>query len=160
MVAFYKKATGKPSITYHEALDEALCYGWIDGVRRGVDEESYTVRFTPRRQGSVWSQVNLKKVKALLEQGRMRPSGLEAFEKQIPANYSFERPIELSGEYLERLQAHQKAWAFWERQPVSYRRPASHWVMSAKREETRERRLRILIDDCLAEVRIKPLRRS
>lgn len=158
IVGFYKKASGKPSITYQEALDEALCFGWIDGVRHSVDEESYKQRWTPRRQGSQWSQVNLGKVERLIQEGRMHPAGMAELEKHRPAGYSFENPLELSAEYLARFTP--RARAFWESQPfASYRRPAAHWVMSAKQQATRERRLKELIEDSQNGLRIKLLRR-
>lgn len=159
VVGFYKVGSGRPSLTYHQALDEALCYGWIDGVRRSLDASSYTIRFTPRRKGSAWSQVNLRKAEALIQAGRMMPPGLWALERQVPASYSFEDPKELPPECLARFDA--AALAFWESQPyASYRRPAAHWVMSAKRPETREKRLQQLIADCRAGLRIKQLRRA
>lgn len=159
LVGFYKKGSGKPSLTYHEALDEALCFGWIDGKKQSVDAESYAQRFTPRRKGSVWSKINLAKAQLLIEAGRMQPAGLAALERQVPANYSFEAPMELSAEYLARFDP--QALAFWEAQPyASYRRAAAHWVMSARQEPTRERRLAQLIEDSRNGLRIKPLRRS
>lgn len=166
-VGFYKKATGRPSITWPEAVDQALCFGWIDGVRRSVDEHSYANRFTPRKAKSAWSNVNIAKVQTLLEQGLMRPAGLRAFEAREAGNsgvYSFEqRPQALPPEYEQQFRAHGPAWAFFEAQPPGYRRTAMHWVLSAKREETRQKRLATLIEDSARGRRIallaRPLRR-
>ncbi len=151
MVGFYKKQSGNGGITYPEALDEALCFGWIDGVRKTLDGGSYTIRFTPRKPRSIWSAVNIKRVGELIALGRMQPAGLKAFEGRDAARsrlYSFEnRPQVLEGEYEERLRANEQAWAFFQAQPPSYRRVAVWWVMSAKQEETRQRRLATLIAD-------------
>jgi uncharacterized protein YdeI (YjbR/CyaY-like superfamily) len=149
-VGFHKKGTGRPSMTWPEAVDQALCFGWIDGIRKGVDESSYANRFTPRKAKSTWSKVNVEKVAKLTEQGLMMPAGLRAFEARDEAKsgYSFEqRPTELPHEYAERFQANAAAWAFFQAQPPGYRRTAAFWVMSAKREETRLKRLTTLIDD-------------
>jgi uncharacterized protein YdeI (YjbR/CyaY-like superfamily) len=148
-VGFHKKSSGEPSITYSEALDEALCFGWIDGVRKSVDETRYTIRFTPRRPKSKWSAVNTKRAGELKALGRMKPSGLAAFEgrEQGKAGYSYEeRPRELDGACEERFRAHPKAWEFFAAQPPGYRRMIIFWVMSAKKDETRLRRLEQLID--------------
>jgi uncharacterized protein YdeI (YjbR/CyaY-like superfamily) len=150
-VGFYKRATGVPSMRWSEAVDEALCFGWIDGVRHSIDENSYRNRFTPRRPGSNWSKVNIAKVEALIEQGRMRPAGLKAFEARTDARsgvYSFEqeRPTQLPPEYEARIRADAGAWANYDARPPGYRRQVAHWIMSAKREETRERRLATLIE--------------
>jgi uncharacterized protein YdeI (YjbR/CyaY-like superfamily) len=150
-VGFHKKATGRPSITWPEAVDQALCFGWIDGIRKSVDEHSYTNRFTPRKATSTWSKVNIEKVARLTEQGLMMPAGLRAFAARDEANsgiYSFEqRPEELPPAYVERFQQNGAAWAFFQAQPPGYRRTAMFWVLSAKREETRLKRLDTLIDD-------------
>jgi uncharacterized protein YdeI (YjbR/CyaY-like superfamily) len=164
LVGFWKAATGRPSLTWSQSVDEALCYGWIDGVRRGLDDESYTIRFTPRKARSKWSLVNVRKVGELTAQGRMRPAGAAAFEarrEQDTGVYSFERsePAELDAAAEARFRAEPEAWAWFERQPPSYRRPALHWVVSAKRAETRERRLAQLIADSKAGLRVAPLRR-
>jgi uncharacterized protein YdeI (YjbR/CyaY-like superfamily) len=149
LVGFRKKHKGQPSITYPEALDLALAFGWIDGVRKSIDAESYMIRFTPRRPKSVWSLVNIRRVGELKALGRMRPAGLKAFATRDPemaARYSYEREnAQLSSTYRKRFQANARAWAFFVGQPGSYQRPASWWVMSAKKEETRERRLKALI---------------
>lgn len=145
-VLFYKKGSGKPTISYKEALDEALCFGWIDGILRGVDAESYSLRFTPRRQGSKWSRVNVARAQELIDQGRMRSSGLEEFEKRIPTEYAHEQEsVEFSSGFQERFESQRAAWDFFSRQTATYRRRLTHWVMSAKQASTRERRLEKLI---------------
>lgn len=164
-VGYWKKGTGRPSVTWEETVDEALCFGWIDGIRKRVDDEAYTIRFTPRRPRSVWSLRNVERYAALLAEGRIHASGRAAYEHARAARtgvYSFEqsRPVELSAEYLAALRSNPAAWADWEGRPPSYRRQAAHWVMSAKRETTRERRLGALIDDCADGRKIKPLRRA
>jgi uncharacterized protein YdeI (YjbR/CyaY-like superfamily) len=150
-LGFYKKGAGRPSVTYHEAVDEALCFGWIDGVRKGLDADSYTNRFTPRKPNSYWSRVNVRRAEVLISLGRMHPSGRAAFDARDPARteqYSFERETsELDSAYAATFRANGPAWAFFEAQPPSYRRAAIWWVMSAKKEETRLRRLATLIDD-------------
>jgi len=153
LVGFYKRGTGRPSITWPESVDEALCFGWIDGVRRTIDDESYSIRFTPRRPRSNWSAVNLKRVAELTTLDRMHPAGLRAFEARDPKRdqtYSFEQPKDaqkLSPELEAKLKANKKAWAFFDAQPPYYKRTISWWVMSAKKEETRLKRLATLIDD-------------
>ncbi len=164
LVGYHKKGTGRPSLTWSESVDEALCFGWIDGIRRTIDAERYTIRFTPRRKGSVWSKVNIRKVEELIQSGRMRPAGERAFEKRAEERsgiYSFEQRSEavLSEEALARIRADAEAWEFWESQPPGYRRQATWWVVSAKREDTRSRRLEQLIADSAAGQRIAPLRR-
>jgi uncharacterized protein YdeI (YjbR/CyaY-like superfamily) len=148
-VGFHKKATGRPSMTYHEALDEALCVGWIDGIRKRVDGDSYTVRFTPRRRGSIWSQVNIKRVNALERLGRMTPAGRAVFEardERKTRQYSFERDTAVLGPALEgRFRQHAAAWAFFSAQPPGYRKLAAWFVVSAKKDETRRKRLEVLI---------------
>ena len=160
LVGFHKKGSGKASITWPESVDEALCFGWIDGVRRSIDEESYSIRFTPRRARSIWSNVNTKRFAELTQQGRIHPSGLEAFKRRDPKRsgiYSFEQREKsktLGAAYETKLKANAKAWAFFQAQPPGYRRLASLWVMSAKKEETRLRRLATLIADSAAGRRI------
>lgn len=151
VLAFYRVGSGKPSVTYHEALDEALCFGWIDGIRRTIDGESYSNRFTPRKAGSNWSLVNIRRVEALKRLGLMRPAGLAAFEKHDEAkavNQSSERTNPaFDTALLRHFKANKKAWAFFRSQPEGYRKLATWFVMSAKRPETRERRLGTLITD-------------
>ncbi|MFO1514509.1 MAG: YdeI/OmpD-associated family protein [Verrucomicrobiota bacterium] len=150
-LGFYKKDSGKGGITYAEALDEALCFGWIDGVKKRVDELRFTQRFTPRRPTSVWSLINVGHVERLTKAGRMKPSGVKAFAARTAAKtgiYSFEnRPRELSPELQRQFKLATAAWDFFQQQPPGYRRVASFWVMSAKRDETRTRRFARLISD-------------
>lgn len=151
VVGFYKKGSGKPSITWPESVDEALCYGWIDGVRRSLGEESYTIRFTPRKPSSIWSNVNIAKVQALLASGRMMPAGIAAWERRDPAKsgiYAFERQeaAAFDTEAERRFARNRAAWKYFQAQPPGYRRLATHFVVSAKRPETRERRLVALIE--------------
>jgi uncharacterized protein YdeI (YjbR/CyaY-like superfamily) len=161
-VGFHKKATGKPTLTWSESVDQALCFGWIDGIRKPVDRESYKIRFTPRRKGSIWSAVNVKKVEALTTAGKMHEAGLKAYEsRQLGrAPYSFEnRNLVLPAEYEKRFRANKKAWDWFQSRAPGYRRTAVFWVMDAKREETRERRLETLITDCEAGRPIGVMRR-
>ena len=150
-VGFYKKDSGKPSITWHESVDQALCFGWIDGIRKGVDEISYQIRFTPRRRGSIWSAINIKRAKELVRQRQMRPTGLKAFAARIENKsgiYSYEqRSTELSEPYAKLLKKNKAAWNFFERQPPSYRKMICWWIISAKKEETRRNRLAKLISE-------------
>ena len=151
-VGFYKKDSGKPSITWPESVDEALCVGWIDGIRKNLDETSYTIRFTRRKAGSIWSAVNIKRAGELIELERMKPAGLEAFEKRREdrsRRYSYEQQgAKLAGEYEEKLKANPEAWQFFKAQPPGYQKVVGWWVMSAKKEETRLRRLLQLIVKC------------
>lgn len=161
-VGFHKRATGKPSMTWSEAVDEALCFGWIDGVRRSVDDTRYTNRFTPRRPGSNWSAVNIAKIEALEKAGRMTEAGRAAFSKRrddLSKVYSYEQRYEAAFEPAaeRRFRANRTAWSYWESQPPGYRATATFWVMSAKRAETREKRLTTLIDDSAARRRIQSL---
>ena len=163
-VGFWKKHTGKPSLTWRESVDEALCHGWIDGIRRSRDGESYVQRFTPRRKSSTWSAINIRRVAELTKDGRMRPAGLAAFEARDPAKaqlYSFEQraTVTLTAVETKRFRAKRAAWRFFESQPPGYRRTATWWVVSAKRLETRAKRLATLIADSAAGLRIGMLRR-
>lgn len=164
VVGFHKVGSGKPSITWPESVDEALCYGWIDGIRRSLNQSSYTIRFTPRRPKSTWSAVNVRRAEALIRGRRMRAAGLKAFRARDPVKsgpYSFEnRQGELAPQYLDLLKANRKAWAFFQAQAPWYRRTASWWVMSAKRVDTRKRRLRKLIEDSAQARTIPPLTRK
>jgi len=162
-VGYWKKATGRPSLTWEESVDEGLCFGWIDGIRKKVDDESYAVRFTPRRPTSTWSRRNMDRYAELAELDRIAPSGASAFERRTEENtgrYSFEQKdtLTLSAEYLKQLKANAPAWADWQARPPGYRRQVTHWIMSAKRESTRDRRLASLIEDCAAGRKVKPLR--
>ena len=163
-VGLYKKGSGRPSVTWPEVVDEALCFGWIDGVRRSLGPDSYVNRLTPRRPRSNWSAINIKRVGELIEEGRMTPAGLAAFEARTDdrsAVYSYEqrRGATLEPEQEERFRAVPDAWEWFQARPPSYRRAAIHWVVSAKRPETRERRLQTLIEDSAAGRVIKPLTR-
>ena len=160
-VGYFRKASGKQAMTYPEAVEEALCFGWIDGIGRRVDDEVHTNRFTPRRKGSSWSAVNIAKVAELRAAGRMHPAGIRAFDgRDTPrrdAGYSYERPpAELPPGMLERLRGEPGAWAFWERERPSFRRQAAYWVTAAKRPETQERRFRVLLEACGEGRRPKP----
>jgi uncharacterized protein YdeI (YjbR/CyaY-like superfamily) len=165
IVGFYKKASGKPSLTWPEAVDQALCFGWIDGVRRGHGEDAYTNRFTPRRRGSTWSAKNIARVGELIEAGEMTPAGLAAFEARTAARsaiYSYEQEraaAVLDAEQEREFRAQPAAWEWFQARPPGYRRSAIHWVVSAKRPETRARRLATLIEDSAAGRAIGPLRR-
>lgn len=162
-VGQWKKHTGRQTMTWAESVDEALCWGWIDSVRYKVDDERSAQRFTPRKPRSVWSNVNVQKVADLTAAGRMQPPGLAAFEARREDRsgiYSFEQPEqELSREQVRVFKRDRKAWAWFEGQPPGYRRQAIHWVVSAKKPETRERRLATLVDDSAQELRVKHLRR-
>ena len=149
-VGLYKKASGRPSITWPEAVDEALSVGWIDGLRKTIDAESYKIRFTPRKTTSNWSAINIGRVKELTKQGRMRPAGLRAFRLRQEAKsgiYAYEnRKSAVLGKAAEkRFCSRPKAWEFFQNQPASYRQTLIWWVVSAKKEETREQRLEKLI---------------
>lgn len=155
LVGFYKKASGRPSITWPESVDEALSFGWIDGIRRRIDDESYSIRFTPRRRRSTWSAVNIKRAGELIEEGRMTPAGLAAFEARDEARsaiYSYEQrhKAALEPEQEARLRANAAAWDWFQSRPPAWRRGAIYWVTSAKRADTRERRLTTLIEAAAA----------
>ena len=157
-IRFYKKNSGERSVTYSESIDEALCVGWIDGIRKSIDEVSYTNRFTPRRARSAWSNVNIERVKKLIADGRMLPAGLAEYEKRSAGRsgiYSFEREDAAFTPDQEKLfRKNAKAWRYFESQPPYYRRLSTWFVTSARKEETRLRRLQRLIDDSAAERRI------
>jgi uncharacterized protein YdeI (YjbR/CyaY-like superfamily) len=163
IVGFHKRGSGRPSITWPEAVDQALCFGWIDGVRRRIDDTSYSIRFTPRKARSTWSAVNIKRMKELVEDGLVAPAGLAAFERRTDdrsAIYSYEqrKSAKLEPDQERRLRAHERANAYFESQPPSYRRAAIHWVTSAKKPETREGRLAQLIECSAAGEPVPPLR--
>ena len=151
LVGFYKRGSGKPSITWPESVDQALCFGWIDGVRRRIDDVSYSIRFTPRKQISNWSAINIARVAELTKLGLMRPAGLRAFEhrrEDKSAIYSYENAVRTFDPSDEKtFRANRKAWQFFNAQAPSYRRVCIYWVTSAKKEETRARRLATLIND-------------
>ena len=153
LVGFWKKSTGRESIDWPQARDEALCFGWIDGVRKSLGEDSYTIRFTPRRSGSVWSKVNLARYAALKAAGQMTAAGERAYEagKEDRSHYSYESaPRELAREEEKQFKANQAAWTDWQERPPGYRKLVLHWVTSAKKPETRARRLATLIADSAA----------
>ena len=158
LIGFHKKASGKKSVTYAEALDEALCFGWIDGVRKNLNETSYTIRFTPRKPTSIWSNVNVNHVERLQKEGRMHRAGLDAYERRNPERtgiYSFEnRPRELSPEFEKTFRQNNAAWKFFEEQPPGYKRLMIFRTMSARKEETRLRRLKQLIESSEKGVRM------
>jgi uncharacterized protein YdeI (YjbR/CyaY-like superfamily) len=152
-VGFHKNASGKPSITWPESVDEALCFGWIDGLRKSVDETSYMIRFTPRRERSTWSAVNIRRVAELKRMERMHPAGLAAFERRLAEKseiYSYEqrKTAKLEAADVRRFRANAKAWKYFEAQAAGYRRTATWWVIRAKKEETRKKRLEVLMERC------------
>jgi uncharacterized protein YdeI (YjbR/CyaY-like superfamily) len=164
LVGIHKRGSGKPSPTWAELVDQALCFGWIDGVRRGLGDDAYSIRFTPRKPTSTWSAVNVKRFGELREGGLVAPAGHAAFDRRREdrtAIYSYEqrRQATLPPEFEERLRGNAQAWEYFSEQPPSYRRTSIHWVTSAKRPETRERRLEQLIEDSAAGRRIGPLSR-
>jgi uncharacterized protein YdeI (YjbR/CyaY-like superfamily) len=160
-IGFYKKSSGRAGVTYKEALDEALCFGWIDGVRKRFDEDAFVQRFTPRKAKSYWSTVNIKRAEELIAAGRMHQTGRVAFERRDPGaaeRYSFERrTAKLNDAAEKQFRANVKAWAFFQSQAPWYRRVVTHWVTSAKRPQTNQRRLQILIRDSAAGKRINLL---
>ena len=162
LVGFHKKGSGKPSITWPESVDQALCYGWIDGVRRSLGESGYTIRFTPRRVGSIWSAKNVSRARELIRLGMMAAPGLRTFNARDPRKtnrYSFEqKKATLGREFERRFRANARAWKYFQSRPPSYRKPATWWVISAKKEETRVKRLGILIKDSAAGRVIGPLK--
>jgi uncharacterized protein YdeI (YjbR/CyaY-like superfamily) len=148
LVGFWKKGSGKPSIDWPQARDQALCFGWIDGVRKSLGEEAYTIRFTPRRKGSIWSKVNVERYEALKAAGQMTPAGERAYQrdKHRSGLYSYEKPLaSLTAEEEALFRKNEKAWADWENRPQGYRRSALGWITGAKKPETREKRLTELI---------------
>jgi uncharacterized protein YdeI (YjbR/CyaY-like superfamily) len=165
LVGFHKRGSGTPSITWPESVDQALCFGWIDGVRRRIDDTSYSIRFTPRRPGSIWSTINIARAKELAAAGLMTPAGLAAFQARRDdrsAIYAYEqrKGAALSPAQQKQFKKNAAAWRFFSAQPPWYRRNATHWVISAKKEETRERRLATLIADSAAGRTIRHLTRS
>jgi uncharacterized protein YdeI (YjbR/CyaY-like superfamily) len=155
LLGYWKVDSGQPSVTWPQSVDEALCVGWIDGVRRRIDADRYTIRFTPRRPGSVWSRINVKRVAELITEGRMQPAGLAVFEargEQHQQGYTFaNRAQDFPPDIEARFRAAgAEAWAFFERQPPGYRRTCIHWVTSPKQEATRLKRLAALIEDSAA----------
>ena len=157
LVGFWKKGTGKPSIDWPQARDQALCFGWIDGVRKSLGDDAYTIRFTPRRKGSIWSKVNVDRFKALTADGQMTPAGEQAYEenKHKSGLYSYEKPLAALEAVETRLfRKNKKAWNYWEAQPPGYRKLVLNWITTARKPETRAKRLATLIEDSEAERRI------
>lgn len=163
LVGFHRRGSGRPSLTWPESVDGALCFGWIDGVRKRVDDERYTIRFTPRRERSIWSAVNIRRVAELERLGLMRAAGRAAFARRDAdrsAIYSYERQTAaFTATEAKRLKTNAAAWKFFSAKPPWWKKAATHWVVSAKREETRARRLDTLIAECSAGRDIPPLRR-
>jgi uncharacterized protein YdeI (YjbR/CyaY-like superfamily) len=158
-VGFWKRDTGKPSLTWPQSVDEALAFGWIDGVRHRIDDESYRIRFTPRRPGNVWSKVNLQRFAELAAEGRIAPAGQAAFEVGKRSAYSYEKPAsELTPEETKVFQANTPAWTYWDACPPGYRKQMVHRITDAKRAETRAKRLAGLIDACARGVRIDAMK--
>ena len=149
VVGFYKVDSGKPSMTWSQSVDEALCFGWIDGDRKSIDKDSYQIRFTPRKPTSIWSGINIKKIEELTRQGLMQPAGLASFEKRKEERskiYSFEKEVmKFSQGFEKQFKANKKAWKYFESLAPSYKKTSLHWVMSAKQETTRMKRLTELI---------------
>lgn len=161
-VGYWKKGSGRSGVSHPEAIEQALCFGWIDSIGRRVDDRAYQVRFTPRRPRSVWSAVNVAKITELTGRGLMHPAGTKAFEARKPdqtAVYSYEQPdgVELTEEQIAQFRANPAAWTWYGDQSASYRKAAVHWVTSAKRADTRERRMAQLISDSAAGRRVPPL---
>ena len=160
-IGFHKKGSGRTGVSYAGAVDEALCFGWIDGQLASLGGDSYSIRFTPRRARSIWSTANVKRVGELTQAGRMLPAGLAAFKARKPeltgVYLSDMDPDALPADLLDAFRANGPAWAFWSQQPPSYRRQMTWWVVSAKRDDTRQRRLAALIDEHAAGRRIDPL---
>lgn len=151
VVGYYKTGSGRPSMTWSESVDQALCFGWIDGVRQSIDKDSYQIRFTPRKPGSIWSAVNIKKMEVLKEQGLLQPAGIAAFEKRKEERskvYSHEKEeTQFAKPYLALFKANKKAWKYFESLAPSYQKLSKHWVMSAKQEATQRKRLQQVITE-------------
>lgn len=161
-VGYFRKSTGHASLTWSTSVDVALCFGWIDGIRKTVDEQSYKIRFTPRKKTSVWSAVNVKKVKALIKLGKMKPAGMQLYNDRtdIQGYSSEDRNVPLAKEYEEQIRANKSAWLFLTQLAPSYKRDSIWWVMSAKKEETRLKRLGILIASSEAGLKIPMFRKK
>jgi len=157
-VGYYKKSSQQPSMTWPESVDEALCFGWIDGIRKSVDDLRYTIRFTPRRRGSIWSAVNMKRARELSDKGLMKPHGMAAFDARKENRsgiYSYEqRSASLDGPYEKMLRQNKAAWDFFYAQPPSYRKAIGWWIVSAKQEATRLKRLQKLVDESASRKRL------
>jgi uncharacterized protein YdeI (YjbR/CyaY-like superfamily) len=162
LVGFYKVDSGKPSMTWSQSVDQALCFGWIDGIRKSIDTESYCIRFTPRKPKSIWSTININKVAALIKLKLMRPEGIAAFEKREAAKsaiYAYETTEKkLSAAFERKFKANKTAWTNFNAMAQSYKRTAIHWVITAKQESTRINRLTALIADSEKNIKVKPFR--
>jgi len=154
LVGYYKVGSGKPSMTWSQSVDEALCFGWIDGVRKSIDQDSYQIRFTQRKSTSIWSAINIKKIEELTRQGLMQPAGLASFEKRSASKskiYSYEKEEEVfTPNFIKQFKANKKAWDYFQALAPSYKKVSTHWVMSAKQETTRLKRLNQLIAESAA----------
>ena len=162
IIGYYKKATAIPSVDWSQSVDEAICFGWIDGIRKRIDDESYQIRFTPRNPKSHWSKVNIEKAENLIKKGLMKPAGLKLYknrDKNKSGRASYEQQnVELREDFIEQLKKNKKAFDFfYNRLAPSYRKATIHWVMSAKQEETKLRRLNILIESSAKEEKVPPL---
>lgn len=150
LVGFYKVKSGKPSMTWSQSVDQALCFGWIDSVRRSIDEESYCIRFTPRKTTSIWSAININKVEALIKLGLMTPAGLKAYSFRTDEKseiYSHENGrLEIDLDYEDQFKQDEAAWEFFKNQAPSYKKSITHWIMSGKQEKTRQSRLLKVIE--------------
>ena len=160
LVGFHKVGTGRPSMSWSQSVDEALCFGWIDGVRKRVDDASYTIRFTPRKAGSIWSAINIAKVAQLQSEGRMTPAGAAAFARRTDAKsmvYAYEQEVaaELSPAELDAFERNKAAWKFFDASPPGYKKVILHWVCTAKKPETRAARLAKLIEACAVGLRLR-----
>lgn len=158
IVGFYKVKSGKPSMSWSQSVDQALCFGWIDSIRRTIDSESYSIRFTPRRSNSVWSEININKIEELSKTGLMKPAGMNAFnlrKEDKSGIYSYENELLISGSDVEnQFKANPVAWDFFMSQAPSYRKAVIHWIMIAKQDVTRLQRLNKLIDVCMQQKRL------
>ena len=162
IVGFYKVGSGKPSITWPQSVDEAICFGWIDGVRKSIDKESYMIRFTPRKTGSIWSKINIEKAEELIKNKMMKPEGLKAFSLRKDSKskvYAYEqKDIKLDKDFENAFKANKKAWDYFQAQPHSYKKQTIWGIMNAKQENTKIKRLNELIADSEAGIHIKRLR--
>ncbi len=159
VVGFYKVNSGKSSITWPQSVDEALCFGWIDGIRRSIDEQRYSIRFTPRKSTSIWSAINIKKIEELTKKGLMKPEGLESFKKRTENKskiYSYEKEaVPLSAEFEKKFKTNKKAWLFYTSQAPSYQKTMNHWIVDAKQETTKIARLEKLISNSAEEKKLR-----
>ncbi|MDQ7049026.1 MAG: YdeI/OmpD-associated family protein [Enterobacterales bacterium] len=160
-VGYFKKSTGRASLTWSESVDVALCFGWIDGIRKSIDNQRYKIRFTPRKVTSIWSALNVKKVKALIKLGKMKPAGMQVFNirTDVDGYSSAQRNVSFAKEYEQQIKANQPAWQFFTNLAASYKRDSIWWIMSAKKQATQLKRLDILIASSAAGLKIPTLRK-